>query len=71
MKSYIIILTDKTYGSDVYQLVKDLHRIGVVHGDLESRNIGRTHEGGLRLMDFSESVMHVCPGEKVIFYICW
>ena len=51
--------------SDVYKLVQDLHRIGVVHEDLEPRNIVRTHGSGFLLIDFSESRKHVCKESKV------
>ena len=51
--------------SQVYELVRDLHRIGIIHGDLEPRNIGRTREGGFYLIDFSESRRHKCKGSKV------
>ncbi|KAF8339291.1 hypothetical protein F5887DRAFT_1062844 [Amanita rubescens] len=51
--------------SQVYKLVRDLHRIGITHGDLEPRNIARTREGGFCLIDFSESRRHTCKGGKV------
>jgi tRNA A-37 threonylcarbamoyl transferase component Bud32 len=51
--------------SKVYKLVQDLHRIGIAHGDLEPRNIVRTHGGGFLLIDFSESRKHVCKESKV------
>jgi len=51
--------------SEVYKLVQDLHRIGIVHKDLEPRNIGRTRGGGFCLIDFSESRRHVCRESKV------
>jgi RIO-like serine/threonine protein kinase len=41
--------------SQIYRLVQDLHSIGVVHGDLELRNVVRVHGGGFRLIDFEES----------------
>ncbi|KAH9026553.1 hypothetical protein EDB84DRAFT_1670115 [Lactarius hengduanensis] len=44
----------------IYGLVWDLHRVGIVHGDLEPRNIARVPGGGFRLIDFSESVRHSC-----------
>lgn len=51
--------------SQVYKLVRDLHRIGITHGDLEPRNIARAREGGFYLIDFSESRRHTCKGSKV------
>ncbi|KAI0291556.1 hypothetical protein BC826DRAFT_1022434 [Russula brevipes] len=51
--------------SGVYKLVQDLHSIGIVHKDLEPRNIVRTHGGGFLLIDFSESRKHVCKESKV------
>ncbi|KAF8351826.1 hypothetical protein F5887DRAFT_1068226 [Amanita rubescens] len=49
----------------VYKLVQDLHRVGIAHGDLEPRNIGRARGGGFRLIDFSESWRHICKESKV------
>ncbi|KAH8976702.1 hypothetical protein EDB92DRAFT_1810674 [Lactarius akahatsu] len=46
--------------TQVYGLVWDLHRLGIIHGDLEPRNIARVPGGGFRLIDFSESVRHTC-----------
>ena len=46
--------------AQVYGLVSDLHRVGIIHGDLEPRNIGRVPEHGLCLIDFSESTNHNC-----------
>ncbi|KIL55381.1 hypothetical protein M378DRAFT_634291 [Amanita muscaria Koide BX008] len=51
--------------SQVYKLVRDLHRIGITHEDLEPRNIARAHEGGFYLIDFSESRRHTCKGSKM------
>ncbi|KAM6496456.1 hypothetical protein JOM56_009162 [Amanita muscaria] len=51
--------------SQIYTLVQDLHRIGIVHEDLEPRNIARTRGGGLYLIDFSESRRHICKESKV------
>ncbi|KIL58963.1 hypothetical protein M378DRAFT_27259 [Amanita muscaria Koide BX008] len=51
--------------SQIYKLVQDLHRIGIVHEDLEPRNIARTREGGFYLIDFSESRRHICKESKV------
>ncbi|KAM6493292.1 hypothetical protein JOM56_011426 [Amanita muscaria] len=50
--------------SQVYKLVQDLHRIGIMHGDLEPRNIGRVRGGGFCLIDFSESRRHNCKESK-------
>jgi tRNA A-37 threonylcarbamoyl transferase component Bud32 len=51
--------------SQVYELVQSLHRIGIVHGDLEPRNIARARGGGFCLIDFSESRRHICKESKV------
>ncbi|KAF8344431.1 hypothetical protein F5887DRAFT_1272389 [Amanita rubescens] len=51
--------------SQVYKLVRDLHRIRITHGDLEPRNIARAREGGFCLIDFSESRRHTCKGSKM------
>jgi len=45
--------------------VQDLHRIGIVHRDLEPRNIARARGGGFYLIDFSESKTHICKESKV------
>ncbi|KAI0302510.1 hypothetical protein BC826DRAFT_1089655 [Russula brevipes] len=57
--------------SDIYKLVQDLHSIGIVHKDLEPRNIVRTHGGGFLLIDFSESRKHVCKESKVRYMDTW
>ncbi|KIM76170.1 hypothetical protein PILCRDRAFT_98772 [Piloderma croceum F 1598] len=49
----------------VYKLVQDLHSVGIVHEDLEPRNITRAHGGGFLLIDFSESRRHICRASKV------
>ena len=36
-------------------MVKDLHHIGLLHGDLEPRNVARMPGGGFCLIGFSES----------------
>ncbi|KAF8338528.1 hypothetical protein F5887DRAFT_982680, partial [Amanita rubescens] len=54
-----------TYRSQMYKLVQDLHRVGIAHQDLEPRNIARAREGGLCLIDFSESRKHICKGSKI------
>ncbi|KAH9042052.1 hypothetical protein EDB85DRAFT_1856993 [Lactarius pseudohatsudake] len=46
--------------TQVYKLVRDLHRVGIIHGDLEPRNIARVPGGGFRLIDFSESEAYLC-----------
>ena len=51
--------------SQVFELVQGLHRIGIVHGDLEPRNIARARGGGFCLIDFSESREHKCNKSKV------
>lgn len=50
--------------SQVFKLARDLHCIGIIHGDLEPRNIARTREGGFCLIDFSESRRHTWKGSK-------
>ena len=54
-----------SYRSKLYKSVQDLHSIGIVHGDLEPRNVVRVRGGGLYLIDFSESRRHICKESKV------
>ncbi|KAN0102364.1 hypothetical protein V8E52_012018 [Russula decolorans] len=49
----------------VYKLVKDLHSIGIVHRDLEPRNVTRAPGGGFYLIDFSQSRKHICKENMV------
>ena len=46
--------------TQLYGLVWDLHKVGIVHGDLEPQNVARVSGGGLRLLDFSHSARHTC-----------
>ncbi|KAH9042056.1 hypothetical protein EDB85DRAFT_1857198 [Lactarius pseudohatsudake] len=55
--------------TQVYGLVWDLHRVGIIHGDLEPRNIARIPGGGFRLIDFSESVRHTCVEISVRYVV--
>ena len=48
------------YRDQIFKLVQNLHSIGIVHQDLEPRNIIRTRQGGFRLIDFTESRKHIC-----------
>ena len=64
-KQLLSLMSTISCRSQVYKLARDLHRIGIIHGDLEPRNIGRTREGGFCLIDFSESGRHTCKGSKV------
>lgn len=58
-----------SFRAQVYKLVLDLHSIGIVHGDLEPRNVARVHGGEFRLIDFSESRKHLCKESKVQYVI--
>ncbi|KAH9043887.1 hypothetical protein EDB85DRAFT_1855365 [Lactarius pseudohatsudake] len=44
----------------LYGMVRDLHRVGIIHGDLEPQNVARLPGGSLRLIDFSSSTRHTC-----------
>ena len=46
------------YRLEIFNLVYDLHSLGIVHGDLEPRNVVRTDEGKLLLIDFTHSSRH-------------
>ena len=53
-------------------LVYNLHRLGMAHGDLEPRNIVRTDDGKLLLIDFTESRMHLsekCAAQHVRYLV--
>ncbi|KAJ7604494.1 hypothetical protein DFH06DRAFT_1174618 [Mycena polygramma] len=44
-----------------------LHQAGVLHNDLEPRNVARSKKSGPLIIDFDEaSLNHVCPGPS-----CW
>jgi tRNA A-37 threonylcarbamoyl transferase component Bud32 len=42
----------------IFELVYNLHSLGIVHGDLEPRNVVRTDGDEFLLIDFTESRMH-------------
>ena len=44
---------------------QSFHSIGIVHEDLEPRNVVHARGGGLRLIDFSESTKHTCKESEV------
>ncbi|KAH9065337.1 hypothetical protein EDB87DRAFT_1672682 [Lactarius vividus] len=54
--------------TQVYGLVWDLHRVGIIHGDLEPRNITRFPGGGFCLIDFS-GVRHTCAEISVRYMV--
>ena len=41
-------------------LIQDLHRVGIVQGDLEPRDIARILGEEFRLIDFAASTKHTC-----------
>ncbi|KAJ7915565.1 hypothetical protein B0H13DRAFT_401822 [Mycena leptocephala] len=43
--------------------LRDIHRLGVEHGDIALRNIVRRPTGALTFIDFGHSKLHHCPGE--------
>ncbi|KAJ7506673.1 hypothetical protein B0H11DRAFT_239431 [Mycena galericulata] len=49
---------------EIYEAIRAIHEAGVLHGDVEPRNIARASGGGpLRVIDFgSASMGHGCPG---------
>ena len=57
-KQLLSLMMTISFRFQVYKLVRDLHRIGIIHGDLEPRNVARTREGL-----FGEQEAHL-PGEK-------
>ena len=55
--------------TQVYQLAQDLHRIGIVHGDLEPRNVMGALGDSFCLIDFSQSRKHICKENMVQYMI--
>ncbi|KAL5498957.1 hypothetical protein ACEPAH_1475 [Sanghuangporus vaninii] len=46
----------------IFELLSALHKIGIIHKDIEPRNIVRSSDGSLKLIDFSQAGFHNCPG---------
>ncbi|OCB90009.1 kinase-like protein [Sanghuangporus baumii] len=46
----------------IFELLSALHKIGIIHKDIEPRNIVRSSDGSLKLIDFSQAGFHDCPG---------
>jgi serine/threonine protein kinase len=55
--------------TQVYKLAQDLHSIGIVHGDLEPRNVMRILGGGFYVIDFSQSRKHICKENMVQYMV--
>ncbi|KAH9974504.1 hypothetical protein BJV74DRAFT_184495 [Russula compacta] len=55
--------------AQVYKLAQNLHSIGIVHGDLEPRNVMRILGGGFYLIDFSQSRKHICKENMVRYMV--
>ena len=52
----------------IFELVSDLHQIGIMHLDLEPRNIVRSPCGSIKIIDFSMAMFHDCPGIKGVSF---
>ncbi|KAH8111575.1 hypothetical protein DFH11DRAFT_1791681 [Phellopilus nigrolimitatus] len=50
----------------VLLVAQELHGLGIVHGDLEPRNVVRTIAGGFSILDFTESRKHNCKEKKTV-----
>ena len=50
--------------------LQTLHQIGIVHGDLEPRNVMKTQDGVYKLIDFSDSAVHKCPETQTVRRVC-
>ncbi|KAL5481084.1 hypothetical protein ACEPAI_10025 [Sanghuangporus weigelae] len=50
----------------IFELLSALHKIGIVHRDIEPRNIVRSCDGSLKIIDFSQAVFHDCPGIREV-----
>lgn len=47
-------------------MAEKLHGLGIIHEDLEPRNVVRTIAGGFSILDFTESRMHNCKEKKPV-----
>jgi RIO-like serine/threonine protein kinase len=54
-------MTPQPQSNQIFALVKQLHCAGIVHGNLKPRNIVQTPNGSFLLIDFTESITHLCP----------
>lgn len=42
----------------------EIHKSGVIHGDLDARNVAISYDGDISVLDFGQSECgHVCDGE--------
>ena len=53
----------------MFDLVNELHKIGIKHLDLEPRNIVRDPFGSFSIIDFSQARLHVCPGIRAAGFL--
>ncbi|KAH8111592.1 hypothetical protein DFH11DRAFT_589626 [Phellopilus nigrolimitatus] len=53
-----------TEKKEVLEMAEKLHGLGIIHEDLEPRNVVRTIAGGFSILDFTESRMHNCKEKK-------
>ena len=53
---------NKVFRLKLFAAVCELHAIGICHEDLAPRNIVRSSDGTLRIIDFARSTVHQCPG---------
>jgi serine/threonine protein kinase len=60
IEAIVTSLTIPFCRTQIYGMVRDLHRVGIAHRDLEPQNVARVPGGGFRLIDFSESEKHTC-----------
>ncbi|KAH8111596.1 hypothetical protein DFH11DRAFT_1512905 [Phellopilus nigrolimitatus] len=57
---------NQTEKEKVLEVAQELHGLGIVHEDLEPRNVVRTIAGGFSILDFTESRMHNCKEKKPV-----
>ncbi|KAL5522766.1 hypothetical protein ACEPAG_8784 [Sanghuangporus baumii] len=50
----------------IFELLSALHKIGIVHRGIEPRNIVRSSDGSLKIIDFSQAGFHDCPGIREV-----
>ena len=53
---------ERAHRIEIFNLVLDLHRIGIGHFDLRPPNILRCDDGTFKIIDFTLGAFHECKG---------